>query len=74
MTTKVVDGVKLVEVPFTVTFNVCVEEHKYLEYVTSGIPLEAMAQAGKETLLDVIKPRLDEANENWTTMMVEVAQ
>ena len=73
MTTKVVDGVKLVEVPFTVTFNVCVEEHQYLEYVTSGISVGAMAQAGKEALLNVIKPRLDEANENWTTTMVEVA-
>lgn len=73
MTTKVVNGVKMVEVPFTITFNVCVEEHEFLMYATAGIPVEAMAQAGKETLLDVIKPRLDEANENWTTMMVEVA-
>ncbi len=73
MTTKVIDGVKLVEVPFTVTFNVLVEEHEYLMYVTSGIEVGAMAQAGKETLLDVIKPTLDNANENWTTMMIEVA-
>ena len=73
MTTKVVDGVKMVEIPFTITFNVLVEEHKYLEYVTSGIPVGAMAQAGKETLLDVTKPVIDKANENWTTMMVEVA-
>lgn len=73
MTTKVVNGVKMVEVPFTITFNVCVEEHEFLMYATAGIPVEDMAQAGKETLLDVIKPRLDEANENWTTMMVEVA-
>jgi hypothetical protein len=73
MTTKVIDGVKMVEVPFTITFNVLVEEHNYLMYATSGISVEAMAQAGKETLLDVIRPRLDEANENWTTMMVEVA-
>lgn len=73
MTTKVVDGVKMVEVPFTVTYNVLVEEHNYLMYVTEGITVEAMAQAGKQTLLDVVKPRLDEANENWTTMMIEVA-
>jgi hypothetical protein len=73
MTTKVIDGVKLVEVPFTVTYNVLVEEHEYLMYVTNGISVEAMAQAGKETLLDVVKPRLDEANKDWTTMMIEVA-
>jgi hypothetical protein len=73
MTTKVIDGKKMVEIPFTVTYNVLVEEHEYLMYVTSGIPVGAMAQAGKETLLDVVKPRLDEANKDWTTMMIEVA-
>lgn len=73
MTTKVIDGKKMVEIPFTINFNVLVEEHEYLMYVTEGIPVGAMAQAGKETLLDVVRPRLDEANENWTTMMIEVA-
>lgn len=73
MTTKVINGKKMVEVPFTVTFNVCVEEHEYLKYVTSGIPIEAMEQAGKETLLDSIKPVMQKSNENWTYMMIEVA-
>jgi hypothetical protein len=73
MTTKVINGKKMVEVPFTVQFNVCVEEHTYLQYVTSGIPTEAMEQAGKETLLDSIKPVMDKANENWSYMMIEVA-
>ena len=74
MTTKVVDGVKMVEIPFTITFNVLVEEHNYLMYATSGISVEAMAQAGKETLLGVLKPRMDEINENWSVTMIEVAQ
>jgi hypothetical protein len=73
MTTKVINGKKMVEVPFTVTFNVCVEEHEYLKYVTAGIVEGAMAQAGKETLLDSIKPVMDKANENWSYMMIEVA-
>ena len=73
MTTKVIDGKKMGEEPFTITFNVLIEEHNYLMYATSGISDGAMAQAGKETLLDVIKPRLDKCNENWTTMLVEVA-
>ncbi len=73
MTTKVIDGKKMVEIPFTVTYNVLIEEHEYLMYVTNGISVGAMAQAGKETLLDVMKPRMDEVNENWTTMMIEVA-
>lgn len=73
MTTKVINGKKMVEVPFTVQFNVCVEEHTYLQYVTGSIPVEAMAQAGKETLLDSIKPVMDKANENWSYMMIEVA-
>ena len=73
MTTKVIDGKKMVEVPFTITFNVLIEEHNYLMYATSGISDGAMAQAGKETLLDVVQPRLDEANKDWTTMMIEVA-
>jgi hypothetical protein len=73
MTTKVINGKKMVEVPFTVTFNVCVEEHEYLKYVTSGIPEGAMAQAGKETLLDSIKPVLQKSNENWSYMLIEVA-
>ncbi len=73
MTTKVIDGKKMVEIPFTVTYNVLVEEHEYLMYVTNGIQVGAMAQAGKETLLDVMKPRLDEVNAGWTTMMIEVA-
>ena len=73
MTTKVINGKKMVEVPFTVTFNVCVEEHEYLKYVTSGIPEGAMAQAGKETLLDSINPVLQKSNENWSYMLIEVA-
>jgi len=73
MTTKVIDGKKMVEVPFTVTFNVCIEEHEYLKYVTSGIVEGAMAQAGKETLLDSLKPVMEKANENWSYMMIEVA-
>lgn len=73
-TTKVINGVKLVEVPFTVTYNLCVEEHKYLEYVTNGVPTEAMVEAGKATLLDSIKPVMEKSNENWTYMMIEVAQ
>lgn len=73
MTTKVIDGKKMVEVPFTVTFNVCVEEHEYLKYITSGIPDGAMAQAGKETLLDSIKPVLETSNKDWSYMMIEVA-
>lgn len=73
MTTKVINGKKMVEVPFTVQFNVCIEEHEYLKYVTSGIPTEAMEQAGKETLLDSIKPVMQKSNENWTYMMIEVA-
>lgn len=73
MTTKTKNGVKLVEVPFTVTYNVLIEEHEYLMYITQGIKPEHMAQAGKETLLEVMQPRLDEVNENWTTMMIEVA-
>ena len=73
MTTKVINGKKMVEVPFTVTFNVCVEEHEYLKYVTSGIVEGAMAQAGKETLLDSIKPVLQKSNENWSYMLIEVA-
>lgn len=73
MTTKVINGLKMVEVPFTVTYNVLVEEHDYLMYVTNGISVEAMAQAGKETLVDVVQKRLDEANKDWTTMMIEVA-
>ena len=73
MTTKVINGKKMVEVPFTVTFNVCVEEHEYLKYVNSGIVDGAMAQAGKETLLDSIKPVMQKANENWSYMMIEVA-
>ena len=72
-TTKVINGVKLVEVPFTVQFNVCVEEHKYLEYVTNGVPTDAMAQAGKETLLDSLKPVMEKCNDGWTYMMLEVA-
>ena len=73
MATKVINGKKMVEVPFTVTFNVCVEEHEYLKYVTSGIVEGAMAQAGKETLLDSIKPVLQKSNENWSYMLIEVA-
>ena len=73
MTTKVINGKKMVEVPFTVQFNVCVEEHEYLKYVTSGILDGAMAQAGKETLLDSIKPVMEKSNEGWTYMMLEVA-
>ena len=73
MTTKVINGKKMVEVPFTVQFNVCVEEHEYLKYVTAGIPAEAMEKAGKETLLDSIKPVMEKANENWSYMMIEVA-
>lgn len=73
MTTKVIDGKKMVEIPFTITYNVLIEEHEYLMYVTNGIKVEAMAQAGKETFIEVMKPRMDEVNENWTTMMIEVA-
>lgn len=73
MTTKVINGKKMVEVPFTVTYNVCIEEHEYLKYITSGIPVEAIEQAGKETLLDSIKPVMEKANENWHYMMIEVA-
>ena len=74
MTTKVIDGKKMVEVPFTITYNLCIEEHQYLMYATSGLSVDTMAQAGKETLLDVIKPRMDEINENWSVTMIEVAQ
>ena len=73
MTTKVINGKKMVEVPFTVSFNVCVEEHEYLKYVTAGIPPEAMAQAGKDTLLDVVNPALEKSNKDWHYMMIEVA-
>jgi hypothetical protein len=73
MTTKVINGKKMVEVPFTVQFNVCVEEHTYLQYVTSGIVEGAMAQAGKETLLDSLKPVMEKANKDWSYMMIEVA-
>jgi hypothetical protein len=72
-TTKVINGVKLVEVPFSVNFNVCIEEHKYLEYVTNGVPTDAMVEAGKSTLLDSIKPVMEKSNEGWTYMMLEVA-
>lgn len=71
-TTKVINGVKLVEVPFTVEFNVCIEEHKYLEYITAGVPTDAMVMAGKETLLDSIKPVMEKANDGWQYMMIEV--
>jgi len=73
MTTKVINGKKMVEVPFTVQFNVCVEEHEYIKYITSGILDGAMAQAGKETLLDSIKPVLETSNKDWSYMMIEVA-
>ena len=73
-TTKVINGVKLVEVPFTMTFNVCIEEHKYLEYVTNGVPAEAMAQAGAETITDSLIPVMEKCNEGWTTMMIELVK
>jgi hypothetical protein len=73
MTTKVINGKKVVEVPFTVTFNVCIEEHNYLMYRTSGIPDEALSEAGKETLLDSIKTVMEKSNEGWQSMMIEVA-
>lgn len=73
MTTKVINGKKMVEVPFTVQFNVCIEEHEYLKYITSGVPKEAMEQAGKETLLDSLKPVMEKANKDWSYMMIEVA-
>jgi hypothetical protein len=73
MATKVINGKKMVEVPFTVNFNVCIEEHEYLKYVTSGVPAEAMEQAGKECLLDSLTPVMEKANENWSYMMIEVA-
>lgn len=71
-TTKVINGVKVVEVPFTVNFNVCIEEHKFLEYVTAGVPTDAMVEAGKSTLLDSIKPVMDKSNDGWSYMMIEV--
>jgi hypothetical protein len=73
MTTKVINGIKMVEVPFTINYNLCIEEHKYLEYITNGVPTEAMVTASKETLLDSIKPVMEKSNEGWTYMMIEVA-
>jgi hypothetical protein len=73
MTTKVINGKKMVEVPFTVQFNVCIEEHEYLKYITSGILDGAMAQAGKETLLQSLEPVMEHANKDWSYMMIEVA-
>jgi hypothetical protein len=70
---RTINGVKVVEVPFTVTYNVLIEEHNYLMYVTEGIKPEHMAQAGKETLLEVTNPVLENANKDWTTMAIEVA-
>ena len=70
---RTINGVKVVEVPFTVTYNLCIEEHTYLMYVTNGIAPEVIAEAGKETLLDVLKDDLDRVNKDWTTTMIEVA-
>jgi hypothetical protein len=72
-TTKVINGVKMVEIPFAINFNLCIEEHKYLEYVTNGVPAEAMVGAGQETITDSLIPVMEKCNEGWTTMMIEVA-
>jgi hypothetical protein len=73
-TTKVINGVKMVEIPFAINFNLCIEEHKYLEYVTNGVPAEAMVGAGAETITDSLIPVMEKCNEGWTTMMIEVAK
>ena len=73
-TTKVINGLKMVEVPFSMNFNLCIEEHKYLEYATSGVPNEALAQAGMECVGDSLIPVMDKCNEGWTHMMIEVAK
>ena len=73
-TTKVINGLKMVEVPFSINFNLCIEEHKYLEYATSGVPNEALAQAGMECVGDSLIPVMDKCNEGWTHMMIEVAK
>ena len=73
-TTKVINGVKMVEIPFAINFNVCIEEHKYLEYATSGVPNEALAQAGMDCVGDSLISVMEKANEGWTTMMIEVAK
>lgn len=72
-TTKVINGVKMVEIPFAINFNLCIEEHKYLEYITNGVPAEAMVGAGQETITDSLIPVMEKCNEGWTTMMIEVA-
>jgi hypothetical protein len=72
-TTKVINGVKMVEMPFTMSFNLCIEEHKYLEYVTSGVPVEALVQAGSEVITDSLIPVMEKCNEGWTTMMIELS-
>jgi hypothetical protein len=73
-TTKVINGVKMVEIPFAINFNICIEEHKYLEYATSNIPNEALAEAGAEVINDSLIPVMEKCNEGWTTMMIEVAK
>jgi hypothetical protein len=73
-TTKVINGVKMVEIPFAINFNLCIEEHKYLEYVTNGVSAEAMVGAGAETINDSLIPVMEKCNEGWTTMMIEVAK
>jgi len=73
-TTKVINGVKMVEIPFAINFNICIEEHKYLEYATSNVPNEALAEAGAEVITDSLTSVMEKCNEGWTTMMIEVAK
>jgi hypothetical protein len=74
MTTKVIDGRKMVCREFTVTFSVNIEEHSYLEWRTNNITDEAIQEAGRLTLLDIIAPALEKGNEGYQTTMIEVAK
>jgi hypothetical protein len=70
---KTINGKKVVEIPFTVSYNLCVEEHQFLEYATWGITIENLQQVGKETLVDVTTEAMKKNNEGWETIMIEVA-
>ena len=72
-TTKVINGVKLVEVPFSINFNLCIEEHKYLEYVTNQVPVEVLAHLGSEVITDSLIPVMEKCNEGWSVMMIELS-
>lgn len=73
MTIKMIEGRKFVGREFQVTFRVNVEEHTYLEWATNNITDEAILEAGRLTLLDIISPALDKGNEGYQTTMIEVA-